>query len=103
MQCERRDAFNDLTWAEYFTQPRIPEGPLDDWGQSCQSPNKDLGARASESLKFLGCGDAPKVGVTGDARNGKSIHGHLDDGNQRCLSRRNQEDDEVAGKSELHS
>ena len=28
VQCERRDAFNDVTWAEYFTQPRIPEGTV---------------------------------------------------------------------------
>ena len=27
-QRERRDAFNDATWAEYFIQPRIPEGTV---------------------------------------------------------------------------
>ena len=27
-QRERRDAFNDASWAKYFTQPRIPEGTL---------------------------------------------------------------------------
>ena len=27
-QRERRDAFHDASWAEYFTQPRIPEGAV---------------------------------------------------------------------------
>ena len=27
-QRERRDAFHDATWAEYFVQPRIPEGTI---------------------------------------------------------------------------
>ena len=27
-QRERRDAFHDAAWVEYFTQPRIPEGPV---------------------------------------------------------------------------
>ena len=27
-QQERRDAFHDATWAEYFVQPRIPKGTI---------------------------------------------------------------------------
>ena len=27
-QRERRDAFHDASWAEYYTQPRIPEGAV---------------------------------------------------------------------------
>ena len=26
--CEKRDAFKDASWAEYFTQDRIPEGTV---------------------------------------------------------------------------
>ena len=54
-------------------------------GQSCQGSDEDPGALASRNHEFHGCGNAPNIGITGDAGDEEDSQGHLDDGNQRCL------------------
>ena len=67
-QRERRDAFHDASWAEYFAQPKIPEGTVQLF--------------IVDSLGFLWCGNAAYLGVTRDAGDGENLHGHPNDGDQ---------------------
>ena len=59
--------------------------PLVHWGQSFQGPDEDPGELTSGRFEFLGRSNAPHVGVTRDSGNGESVHGHPNDGDQRCF------------------
>ena len=65
-QRERRDAFHDADWVEYFMQPRIPEGPV-----HLIIGDSLVRVLAGGNLEFLGCSNAPDVGVASDAGNGE--------------------------------
>ena len=60
---------------------------LDHWGQSCQGPDENPGALAGGRLEFFGRSNAPDVGVTRDAGDVESVHGHPNDGYKRCFYR----------------
>ena len=84
-QRARKDAFHDASWAEYFTQLRIPEGgcsPLDYRGQPDTSVVANPGALAGGDLEFIWCCSTPDVGVVRNAGDGEEVHGRIDAGNQ---------------------
>ena len=82
-QRERRDAFNDASWAENFTQPRIPEGTVHlIIGDSPIRVLERIRAHWQGDLEFIWCGNAPDVGITRDPGDGKKPYGHPNDGDR---------------------
>ena len=76
-QRARRDCFHDASGAEYFAQPRIPEGAVHlIIGEAL------LNHLADGSLEFFWSGNTSDVGVTRDVGHGQDVYGHSDDGNQ---------------------
>ena len=79
----RRDCFHDASWAEYYTQPRIPEGAVHlivEQPGTGADPNPV--ALADWSLEFLWSGNATDVGITRDGRDGQDIYSDSNDGDQ---------------------
>ena len=76
-QRARRDCFHDASWAQYYTQPRIPEGAVH---LIVGDPNPV--ALADCSLEFLWSRNAADVGITRDGRDCKNVHSDSNDGDQ---------------------
>ena len=74
-QRARRDCFHDAAWVEHHTQPRVPEGTVHR-GQPAAGADPDSVALADWDLDFLWSCNATDIGITRDARDGKSVHGN---------------------------
>ena len=70
-QWARRDCFHDAAWAEYFTQPRIPEGAV----------HLIIGDSLIRVLTRIQS-HWQMLASLGDVRHGEDVHGHFDDGEQ---------------------
>ena len=89
-QRARRDCFYDASWAEYYTQPRIPEGAVHlIVGDSLirvltriQSHTADVGITRESSRTPSWSRNAADVGITRDGRDGLYVHSDPNDGDQ---------------------
>ena len=82
-QRARRDCFYDASWADYYTQPRLPEVAVHlivGVGQPGTGADPDPLALADWSLEFLWSRNAADVGITRDACDGKNVHSDSNDG-----------------------
>ena len=73
-QRARRDCFHDAAWAEYITQPRIPEGAVHlIIGDSLIRVLTRIQSHWQVGV-FWSC-DAADVGISGDVRHSEDVHG----------------------------
>ena len=95
-QRERRDAFHDASWAEYFVQPRIPEGTIHlIIGNSLVRALSRIQAHWQVRVLSFSGAAMPQMLVC--------LHRYIDHGNQRRVQGRGKKNDESTRQGELHS
>ena len=80
-QRARRDCFHDAAWVEYYTQPRVPEGTVHlIIGVSLLRVLTRIQSHWQTGILSFSRAAMPiDIGITRDARDGKSIHGNSND------------------------